>query len=98
MVAIVTASGKLKRLQAKEADNVVQYDGHGLQSGLQSGLLSSFFCARTYLKRWVLFSITNFKIAVTMAITALETLVLRGDQSLFEIVTQEFNKKLGKVE
>ena len=56
------------------------------------------FCARTYLKRWVLFSITNFKIAITMAITALETLVLRGDQSLFEIVTQEFNKKLGKVE
>ena len=34
VVAIVTASGKLKRLQAKEADNVVQYDGHGLQSGL----------------------------------------------------------------
>jgi hypothetical protein len=51
VVAIVTASGKLKRLQAQEADNVVQYDGHGLQSGL----LSSFFFACTYLKRWFLF-------------------------------------------
>ena len=56
------------------------------------------FCARTYVKRWFLFSITNFKIAVNMNATTLETLVLRGDQSLFEIVTQEFNKKLGKVE